>query len=278
MSVCTQCGHEPGVGRFCPSCGHAVDVATATGSHRRVGPRPSLLPAWLPWVLVAVFLVAFAAAGTWLLLRDGGANSSTTATDTAAARATPTAKTPGPTATEEPSEAPSEKPTGTPPGDPEEVAGGATIAVPATAPPNQDVSGNLVRYDGRNMLDGVPHTTWRMPGDGSGATMVIALGTRTTLTSVGLVNGYAKTAQAGGTGFDWYAGNRRLLVVEWIFDDGTVVSQDLAETRAVQSVEVDPVTTESVELRLVAVSPPGEGPSGRDYTAISEVSLFGTPA
>ena len=42
--------------------------------------------------------------------------------------------------------------------------------------------------------------------------------------------------------------------------------------------EIDPVTTSTVELRLVTVTPPGEGPSRRDYTAISDLTLVGSPA
>jgi hypothetical protein len=42
-------------------------------------------------------------------------------------------------------------------------------------------------------------------------------------------------------------------------------------------VDIDPVTTSSVQLRLVTVSPPGQGPSRRDYTAISDVALVGSP-
>ena len=93
------------------------------------------------------------------------------------------------------------------------------------------------------------------------------------LTEVGLINGYAKRAGK----LDWYAGNRRVLSVEWVFDDGTVVAAvALARRRNLQTVQIDPVTTSTVVLRLVAVSAPGQGPSARDYTAISEVSLFGT--
>ncbi len=55
-------------------------------------------------------------------------------------------------------------------------------------------------------------------------------------------------------------------------DDGTTVAQDLDDTTAVQSVDVD-VTTATVVLRLVEVSPPGTGPASRDYTAVSEISL-----
>lgn len=298
MSVCTQCGHELGVGRFCVNCGHPVgapptdddwrtgtaerpvapvlpgpryplyadEATTSTGSHRRVEPASGA--SWLPWLLAAAVLVLVAGLGTALLLSgDDPAPRATEPTASDARSSTePTAEESG-EANEESADA----------GGPHDVSRTATVTVPATAPPNQDVDGNLVRYEGRNMLDGVPETTWRMPGDGSGETLLLELAEPVTLTSVGLVNGYAKTATDGGATFDWYAGNRRVLAVEWLFDDGTVVSQDLSSIRELQTVDLEPVTTRTVELRLVTVSSPGTGPSARNYTAISEVSLVGTP-
>jgi hypothetical protein len=99
------------------------------------------------------------------------------------------------------------------------------------------------------------------------------------VSEVGLVNGYAKTASNASGTYDWYAGNRRTLRVEWAFDDGTVLGQDLRQTRRMQPLTLDePVVTERVTLRLVEVSPPGTGPASRDYTALSEVRLLGAPA
>jgi hypothetical protein len=164
-------------------------------------------------------------------------------------------------------------PATTPPGQPQNVAALASVSVPATAPPNQDVSGNQVRYDGRNMLDGVPATCWRMPGDGTGAEITFSLAEPTVISSVGLINGYAKSAGP----LNWYTGNRRILSVEWVFDDGAVIDQDLAETRDLQSVDVEPVTTSTVLLRILQVSKPGNGPAARNYTPISDIALVGTP-
>jgi hypothetical protein len=123
------------------------------------------------------------------------------------------------------------------------------------------------------MLDGVPETTWRMPGDGSGTEVTITLAKATELTQIGLINGYAKTAGE----LDWYTGNRRLADVEWVFDDGTTVPQSLTEGRRLQVIDIDAVRTETVTLRLLSVSAPGQGPARRDYTAISDVTLVGTP-
>ena len=160
-----------------------------------------------------------------------------------------------------------------PPGEAQDVARFATPSAPVTAKPNLDTQGNLVRYAATNMVDGVAQTCWRMPGDGTGVELTFTLAGPTELTEVGLINGYAKRAGK----FDWYAGNRRILSVEWVFDDGTVVPQSLSESRNLQTLEIDPVTTSTVVLRLVSVSAPGQGPSARNFTPISEVSLYGTP-
>ena len=212
---------------------------------------------WVPWAgVAAVLLLVVAVGGFWLLGgpadepgvagRGGGT--------TAAGGSAPDGK-------------------GT------DVARLATVQVPATAPPNQDVSGNMVRYEGRNMLDGVAQTCWRMIGDGTGKEITLRLEKPTRLTTVGLINGYAKIARDGrGKELDWYHGNRRVLTVEWTFDDGTTVTQDLADTKRLQTIDVDPVTTQTVRLKLVSVSEPGTGRAARNNTAISDVSLVGSPA
>jgi hypothetical protein len=67
-----------------------------------------------------------------------------------------------------------------------------------------------------------------------------------------------------------------VLSVDWVFDDGTTVSQSFSETRSMQSRTIAPVTTSTVQVRITAVSPPGHGPATRDDTAVSEVSLVGS--
>ena len=114
-----------------------------------------------------------------------------------------------------------------------------------------------------------------MPGDGTGDEIVVTLPAETRLRSVGIINGYAKSAQdAQGRELDWYHGNRRVLSVEWVFDDGSTVVQDLDDTTELQSVDVDATTT-TITVRLLEVSAPGKGPASRDYTAISDLSFVG---
>lgn len=211
---------------------------------------------WVPWAGVAAVLLLVAVGAFWLLGGGGpgAAGGGTTGPGGTAGNAAAGGKA-------------------------TDVARLASVQVPATAPPNQDVRGNMVRYDGRNMLDGVAQTCWRMIGDGTGKEITLTLQKPTRLTTVGLINGYAKIATDGrGKALDWYHGNRRVLTVEWTFDDGTTVTQDLADTNRLQTVDVGPVTTQTVRLKLVSVSQPGAGRAARNNTAISDVSLVGSPA
>lgn len=255
----------------------AGPAAPAEGTPRKRRQRRGAVPVALP---AAAVLVVVLGPGSWLLLRspdspvDATAGAASPATPSGESEPTDAALT---TAASEPSEpAASSKPA--PPEKPVSLVPGTRAQVPATAPPNEDVHGNTTTYEAGNMLDGARDTAWRMGGDGSGTVLTFTLPQRSVLTQVGLVNGYAKTSSSGGTTFDWYAGNRRVLAVEWVFDDGTTERQQLTEERALQRVKVEPVVTRTVRLRLLDVTAPGSGPAGRNYTALSEVALLGAPA
>jgi hypothetical protein len=217
-------------------------------------------------------VLLMAVIGGLLLLSGDGEER---AEDPAPANGTAETENPPPSEPSPTSPPPSTSQSSPPPADgPQDVARFATATAPKTAKPNLDTQGNQVRYEAANMLDGVAQTCWRMPGNGTGEEIVFTLAEPTELTEVGLINGYAKSS---GT-LDWYAGNRKVLAVEWVFDDGTVLSQPLSETRQMQSMPIEPVTTSRVLLRLVSVGEPGKGPSARNYTAISDVRLVGEPA
>jgi hypothetical protein len=232
--------------------------AGSPSHHRRRRP-------WGPWVGVFLVMVIVAVLGIWLLTDDDG---DPTATDNGRDGK------PSHSASHSPSKSPSQSPSSEPPA-PGDVTADSTVAVPATAPGGQDVQGNRVDYVADNMLDGVAETCWRMAGDATGKEITITLPGETTVRSVGLVNGYAKTARdAQGRELDWYHGNRRVLSVEWVFDDGTTLSQDLDDSPSMQSIDVDDVSTSTITLRLVSVSGPGTGRASRDYTAISDLSVI----
>lgn len=282
MDHCAACGYQLGAGRYCTNCGQPVETGPGwrTDTAERAGP-PVAPPAWTPPPPVRFPLYAdevdraeqpvpaappaapvapaapprrrgpwgLWAAGVATLLLVGAVGAALVADD-------------GPGSAADRS--------GGADGRVGDLTSAALVSVPATAAPGRDVEGNRVAYDGENALDGVPETAWRMPGDGVGEEIVVTLAGESRLRSVGLINGYAKTAADR----DWYHGNRRIERVEWVFDDGTSLTQDLGDDMGVQSVDVD-VTTTTVRLRLLAVSEPGSGPSARDFTAISELSLVG---
>jgi len=175
----------------------ASPVRQDPGAPERSG-RP-----WLIWVAGAAALLLIAALGAWLLLGGDESDPNLVASESnnKPAEKAPHNKPAKPRKTPNKTTAPS-------PGKPANVASQATATVPATATSSTDFDGNVVRYDARNMLDGVPSTCWRMPGDGSGETITVKLPDATRLTSVGLINGYAKTdTDASGNPLDWYAGH-----------------------------------------------------------------------
>jgi hypothetical protein len=278
MTTCARCGHELGVGRFCTNCGHPVGEpapAPEPVPSPRPVPPPRATPrattgrraarrrgrVW-PWVVFWLVLAIAAAVIGWTLGRQDAAERD------AETRSAETSGGAGERGLGGLGAGGSGSGTGT------DVARFAEATVPATAPPNEDLSGNLVRYEARQMLDGVPATAWRMPGDGTGSAITIELAERTRLTEVGIINGYAK-AVPGTT--DWYPRNRRISEVSWTFDDGTSLTQDLAETTAMQVLELPDVTTSTVQLTILGVTEPAPGAEGRDFTAISDVALVGSP-
>ena len=154
------------------------------------------------------------------------------------------------------------------------LATGATFEVPATAPATTDFDGNLVAYEASQMGDDNPTTTWRTEGDATGQAVTVTLPQEGVVSRVGLINGYAKQV----AGVDWYPNNRRILSVTWTFQDGSSVDQTFTERPGMQRLKVPPVLTGTVTITIGSVTAPGSGNLGRDYTAISEVSIIGQPA
>lgn len=224
--------------------------------------------AWIFWVLGAVLLV-----GLVFILLDAFATDEddSTATDPSSS-ASSAPDTSGDAESSEPDEEAEETPTGV--GKLVNLATRATFAVPGTAPPTTDFDGTLVAYEASQLGDANPTTTWRTAGDASGQAVTITLPEPGVVSRVGLVNGYAKQV----AGVDWYPNNRRILSVTWGFDDGTSVEQTFFERPVMQRLKVPPVVTSTLTITITAVTPPGSGNLGRDYTAISEVTVLGRRA
>lgn len=245
-----------------------------------VGPPPATPPSdripgrqgvgWLPWVTGLVLLALVTGVGGFLLVGSG--DDERHASDELSHQRTEGVGAPSTAG----SAFPDSKGTGGPveepePGEVVELTGRARAQVPDVAGPSRDRQNNPVDFEAPNLLDGRPRTSWRMPGDGSGETLSFDLGDEVVLTEVGLINGYAKVDGAD----NWYRGNRRIRAVQWEFDDGTRITQHLVDHRAMQMIDVGAIRTTMIRLHLVTVTPPGRGPNGRDFTAISEVRFLG---
>jgi hypothetical protein len=265
---------EPAYAGGSPPPGQPAHVAAPGPAHlapdpgpRRPGPGPGL------WVGAALAMVVVLVLGGFLLLRGGSGGGDDAETTTPPI----VPKTHG-SASTSPSTSPSPSASSASPtviGPPADVAGFSDATAPAHAASGVDFAGRPVTYVAPNMVDGRNDTCWRTPGDATGMVLTFRLDQPTRLTRVGLVNGYSKIAYAHNRPYDWYLGNRRVLAADWIFDDGTTVSQQFGTDRALQQTAVKPVTTSVVRLRITSVSPPGKGRAARNDTAISEVFLLG---
>ena len=237
-----------------------VDPTSPPTTHRDDRRR---LPLWLPMIAVAVVLAMVA--GIWLL---GGDDSPDDVSGNEPAGASTASE---PTTEDDPSSPPA------PDGNPVDLAAESTATGPAPLRPGRDLSGQPVAYPPANMLDDDLATAYRVPGDATGETVTFMLPEEAEISEVGLVNGYAKQDTSGSRSVDWYALNRKILKVEWVFDDGSTVSQDLRTEPVLQTIVVDKVRTSTISLRILEVSPPGAGAMSKDVTAISDVLLRGSP-
>jgi uncharacterized RDD family membrane protein YckC len=146
--------------------------------------------------------------------------------------------------------------------------------VPAQSPEGHDNARNTTSYDPANLFDDDATTAWRMDGDGTGSIIVIRLDQARTLTSVGVINGYAKTDPQNGE--DRYLQERRVTSITWSFDDGTEVQQTLTDTTELQQLDLPShPSTATVTFRIDATSGDGEFDPNHDFTALSEVAVEG---
>lgn len=145
------------------------------------------------------------------------------------------------------------------------------LTASASSPAGVDASGQPVTYEAANLADGRNETAWRVPGSGVGTTVRAEWDAPVTLTSIGLVPGYAKVDPADGSDRFWQ--NRRVLAVRYHFDGGAVVDARFSESPDLQPTAVQ-VTTRTVTVEIARTTPARE----RDFTAISELVFEGARA
>ena len=128
----------------------------------------------------------------------------------------------------------------------------STINATCTSPPSRDRAGATVTYAPQNLIDGSLDTAWRCGGDGSGQTVDVVLREPSTITTVGLVPGHAKTDAADGS--DRYAQNPKIAEVVWEFDGGRPVHQTFDGTsagRRLQTMAIAPLAAQRIRITIV---------------------------
>ncbi len=144
------------------------------------------------------------------------------------------------------------------------------VRADCTAPPATDDAGARVSYGAANVLDGKSSTAWRCNGTGVGHSLTFTFPAGSTIGSVGVINGYAKTDPKSGA--KRYSEYRRITRVTWTFDDGTTMTQPLADDdQKLQTMAVPPHRTQTLKLTVEASTEPGSNSSTRDAVLISSV-------
>lgn len=139
------------------------------------------------------------------------------------------------------------------------------------APDSVEANGTPIVFRPSNVLDHNPGSGWRCQAPATGQSLTVSLGAATHLASVGMIGGYDKLDPL--TGVDRWPQNHRVRQVRWTFSDGTTVTQDLADSRGMQSINVD-VTTTSVKIEILSTYPPS-GPDQKQTVVVAEVQLLG---
>lgn len=152
-------------------------------------------------------------------------------------------------------------------------SGRISISASAAAPPSVSRCGDQTTFGADNAIDGLPETTWRVPGDGRGAFLLLAFDTPVRVSALQLIPGYAKIDSCDRT--NRFLQNRRVQRVELSFSDGSTVSGDLRDAPELQSITFPPVVTASVRVTIIATTAPGSH-DGRDFTPISEIVVIGS--
>lgn len=160
---------------------------------------------------------------------------------------------------------------GTATGSPGAVVPSAAVVACQAADATDD-AGNPVAYTPEQMFDGDLATAWRCDGRGTGQQIRFDFSGSTRITSLGLVNGYAKVDPASGA--RRYPEYRRITRVTWTFADGTAIQQRLSgNSEALQTIRIPYQEADEVTLRIDAVSKPGSKAKTRDAVLISEVAF-----
>jgi serine/threonine protein kinase len=147
---------------------------------------------------------------------------------------------------------------------------GVQVTATHTAPSSTDAAGNVVTYLPGNVIDGDVRTAWRTPGNGRGESLTLLFDTPIQIVRIGLIPGYAKTDPE--TGVNRFEQNRIITQVRYVMPGSPSVTQTFRPAPVPQFVRVG-ATTSRITVEILGTTAPG----GLDYTAISEIYVYGFP-
>lgn len=145
---------------------------------------------------------------------------------------------------------------------------GVQVTATHTAPSSTDAAGNVVTYLPGNVIDGIVQTAWRTPGNGRGESLTLLFDTPIQIVRIGLIPGYAKTDPE--TGVNRFEQNRIITQVRYVMPGSPSVTQTFRPAPVPQFVRVG-ATTSRITVEILGTTEPG----GLDYTAISEIYVYG---
>jgi serine/threonine-protein kinase len=157
-----------------------------------------------------------------------------------------------------------------PVGAPSLIREGVQVTASSTAPSSTDAAGNPVTYVPANVIDGNVQTAWRTPGDGRGQWVTLIFDNPIDVVRIGLIPGYAKTDPQ--TGANRFLQDRIIKAVVYQIPGLPNTPQTFQPLPVPQFVPLR-ATTSQVTVKILATTAAG----GLDYTAISEIYVYGYP-
>ena len=151
---------------------------------------------------------------------------------------------------------------------PQLIREGVQVIASHTAPSSTDAAGNRVTYVPSNMIDGNVQTAWRTPGDGHDESVTLIFDNPINIVRIGLIPGYAKTDPQ--TGADRFLQNRIIDTVAYQIPGLPNTMKGFRPLPVPQFVRLR-ATTSLITVKILDTTESG----GLDYTAISEIYVFG---
>jgi serine/threonine protein kinase len=163
-------------------------------------------------------------------------------------------------------------PSTSPPGPPALlIRDGVQVIASDTAPSSTDAAGNRVTYVPANVIDGDVQTAWRAAGDGQGVSITLLFDNPIDIVRIGLIPGYAKTDPE--TGANRFLQDRIITSVAYRIPGLPNTTKTFKPVPVPQFIRLR-ATTSRITVKILDTTASG----GLDYTAISEIYVFGYPS